>query len=175
MEPQRQSIHDRLYQDFFDRRNNRQLLLRHLEEQAKGLPYPMVSHGPFQTPTRVSVSRPETQIKRREPEQDSRLKVPDSKLSLRAVSSLSTFRKDSPPSEALNPYETPLRSNPFPKKSRFHSPQFTPLIGKYYSQLTPFQQTFSYSSGCNLRKIQQEGKEMINYCDPQAMLAALGK
>jgi len=138
------------------------------------LPYPVLSHGPFQTPARVSVSRPETVEKRSE--QDVRLKVPDSKLGLRAVSSLSTLRKDSPRSEALNPYETPLRSSPFPKKSRFQaSAQFTPLIGKYYSQLTPFQQTFSYPSGCNLRKIQQEGKEMINYCDPQAMLAALGK
>lgn len=182
MESKRLPIHARLYQDFFERRNNRELLLRHLEEQGRGLAYPGLTHEAFQTPTRETISQGKTQERVREEVQDARLKLPvldsNSHQSLRAVSSLSTLNKDSPRSKPLNPYETPLRSSPFPKTSRFRpslQPTFTPLIGKYYSQLTPFQQTFSYSSGCNLRKIQQEGREMINYCDSQAMLAALGK
>lgn len=111
---------------------------------------------------------------------DERLKVPEAKppLSPRDLSTLFALRKDTPKVSPLSPKDTPRRPPNLPSKSRFRASlqsQFNPMIGKYYSQLTPFQQTLSYSSGCDLDKIQREGRELLKYSDSRAMLAALGR
>lgn len=173
METKRPSIHVRLYQDYFDRRNNRQQLLQHLEGQ------PLYPLARLKAGSRGSVnSHCETVEEPVTP--DSRLKVPEAKpsLSTQDITSLFALRTSTPRSNALTPKETPSRPAHLPAKSRFRAAlqqTYSPMIGKYYSQLTPFKQTLSYSSGCDLGKVQREGREMLKYSDSRGMLSALGK
>lgn len=168
---ERESIHSRLYRDFFRRQENRKLLLRHLEEQPQGkIPYRAA--GREATRPLEAVEASETQ--------DNRLKVPrtTSPLNTQEIASLFAFRKDSPRTSVLSPKETPPRPAHLPAKSRFRAAlqqPNNPMIGKFYSQLTPFRQTLSYSTGCDWGKIQREGKEMLKYSDSQGMLAALDR
>lgn len=153
-------VHDRLYWDYFDRRANRELLLRHLQETGRGA---VVDRAYCESVARCRDEREHWQENHHRTV--SRLMVP--------AATTDEFEPRRRPAQPLSTLSLNTRPSGNSPPSGAPRPHFTPLITKYYSQLTPFTQTLSYSSGCDQSKILQSGKHMIRYTDSKAMFEAL--
>ena len=197
----RPAVHARLYQDFYSRQASRSELVRSLDEDSKALHHPVLSAHPkarqpsivvkpeadqqetqpvCPSTTRETRFKPYFPGEKREDQRGSDGPRKAAPLTHREVSSLFELREEASLTartapKTLRKVDPPLLAY----KPKFGISQLRkqakPIIGKYYSQLTPVERTISYSSGCNVQKIIKTGKEMISYSDSKAMFSALSQ